>query len=157
MFGHFDLFPVKFCSQFLELKITFSFPPNLLVLLFNNQYILIYWGSIKMGAFCCCPCDGELEEYTLPSNSIYRHCLCLRYFFHQLFTGVCNEPLNSSKLCLFISYICIENVIDVLIELILILSIWFCCCWNLHKLGHLWSIVLNHQFKTLLPGHLGKT
>ncbi|KAL4638433.1 hypothetical protein ACB092_03G146900 [Castanea dentata] len=40
-----------------------------------------------MGAFCCCPCDGELEEYTLPSNSIYRHCLCLRYFFNQLFTG----------------------------------------------------------------------
>ncbi|XP_062155645.1 E3 ubiquitin-protein ligase At3g02290-like isoform X2 [Alnus glutinosa] len=43
--------------------------------------------NIKMGAFCCCPCDGELEEYALPSNSIYRHCLCLRYYFHQLFSG----------------------------------------------------------------------
>ncbi|GMY26667.1 E3 ubiquitin-protein ligase At3g02290-like [Fagus crenata] len=40
-----------------------------------------------MGAFCCCPCDGEFEEYSLPSNSINRHCLCLRYFFNQLFTG----------------------------------------------------------------------
>lgn len=116
-------FQLSFVVNFWSWKITFSFPPNLLVLLFNNRYILIYWESIKMGAFCCCPCDGELEEYTLPSNSMYRHCLCLRYFFHQLFTGVCNEHLNSSKLCLFISYICIENVVDVLIELILILSI----------------------------------
>ncbi|KAF5449198.1 hypothetical protein F2P56_029670 [Juglans regia] len=40
-----------------------------------------------MGAFCCCPCDGEFEEYALPGNTIYRHCLCLRYFFHQLFSG----------------------------------------------------------------------
>ncbi|PSS13731.1 E3 ubiquitin-protein like [Actinidia chinensis var. chinensis] len=38
-----------------------------------------------MGAFCCCPCGDEFEEY--PSSSIYRHCICLRFFIHQLFTG----------------------------------------------------------------------
>ncbi|KAI8526732.1 hypothetical protein RHMOL_Rhmol12G0018700 [Rhododendron molle] len=38
-----------------------------------------------MGSFCCCPCDDEYEDY--PSNSIYRHCTCLRFFFHQLFSG----------------------------------------------------------------------
>lgn len=38
-----------------------------------------------MGAFCCCPCGDDFEEYT--SSSIYRHCTCLRYFFHQLFSG----------------------------------------------------------------------
>ncbi|KAA8532278.1 hypothetical protein F0562_032311 [Nyssa sinensis] len=38
-----------------------------------------------MGAFCCCPCGDEFEEY--PSNSIYRHCICLRFFFHQLLSG----------------------------------------------------------------------
>ncbi|KAJ4720346.1 E3 ubiquitin-protein ligase [Melia azedarach] len=40
-----------------------------------------------MGSFCCCPCIEELEEYTYPSNSIYRHCICLRFFFHQLLNG----------------------------------------------------------------------
>ncbi|XP_010907968.1 E3 ubiquitin-protein ligase At3g02290 isoform X1 [Elaeis guineensis] len=40
-----------------------------------------------MGAFCCCPCSEEFEEYAHPSNPIYRHCICLRYFFHQLFSG----------------------------------------------------------------------
>ncbi|WRX13360.1 hypothetical protein QQP08_005847 [Theobroma cacao] len=40
-----------------------------------------------MGAFCCCPCGDEHEEYAYPSNSIYRHCICLRFFFYQLFTG----------------------------------------------------------------------
>lgn len=40
-----------------------------------------------MGSFCCCPCDDELEEYAHPSNSIYRHCVCLRFFLHQLFGG----------------------------------------------------------------------
>ncbi|XAR48256.1 hypothetical protein NMG60_11031013 [Bertholletia excelsa] len=38
-----------------------------------------------MGAFCCCPCADEFDEY--PTNSIYRHCLCLRFFVHQLFSG----------------------------------------------------------------------
>lgn len=42
-------------------------------------------GSIIMGAICCCPCGDEFEEY--PSNSIYRHCVCLRFFFHQLLSG----------------------------------------------------------------------
>ncbi|KAL5715532.1 hypothetical protein ACHQM5_017339 [Ranunculus cassubicifolius] len=37
-----------------------------------------------MGAFCCCPCGEEFDEYSHPSSSIYRHCICLRYFFHQL-------------------------------------------------------------------------
>ncbi|CAN6726807.1 unnamed protein product [Malus baccata var. baccata] len=46
-----------------------------------------------MGALCCCPCGEEFEEYALPSNSIYRHCSCLRYFFHQLFTGY-NAPFQ---------------------------------------------------------------
>ncbi|XP_022726956.1 E3 ubiquitin-protein ligase At3g02290-like isoform X2 [Durio zibethinus] len=40
-----------------------------------------------MGAFCCCPCGDDYEEYAYPSNSIYRHCICLRFFFYQLFTG----------------------------------------------------------------------
>lgn len=40
-----------------------------------------------MGAICCCPCDGEYEEYAIPSNSVYRHCLSVRYFLHQLFCG----------------------------------------------------------------------
>ncbi|KAL5979699.1 hypothetical protein ACLOJK_019610 [Asimina triloba] len=40
-----------------------------------------------MGAFCCCPCGEEFDDYAYPSNSIYRHCMCLRYFIHQLFSG----------------------------------------------------------------------
>ncbi|XP_008778903.2 E3 ubiquitin-protein ligase At3g02290-like [Phoenix dactylifera] len=40
-----------------------------------------------MGAFCCCPCSEDFEEYAHPSNPMYRHCICLRYFFHQLFSG----------------------------------------------------------------------
>ncbi|MBA0750893.1 hypothetical protein Gogos_002272 [Gossypium gossypioides] len=40
-----------------------------------------------MGAFCCCSCGDDCEEYAYPSNSIYRHCICLRFFFYQLFTG----------------------------------------------------------------------
>ncbi|XP_010250499.1 PREDICTED: E3 ubiquitin-protein ligase At3g02290-like [Nelumbo nucifera] len=40
-----------------------------------------------MGAFCCCPCSEEFEEYAHPSNSIYRHCICVRYFLLQLFSG----------------------------------------------------------------------
>ncbi|XP_071703614.1 E3 ubiquitin-protein ligase At3g02290-like [Rutidosis leptorrhynchoides] len=38
-----------------------------------------------MNAICCCECGDEFEEF--PTNAIYRHCLCLRFFFHQLFTG----------------------------------------------------------------------
>lgn len=38
-----------------------------------------------MGAFCCCPCADGFEEYQ--NNSIYTHCLSLRFFFHQLFSG----------------------------------------------------------------------
>ncbi|GAV80796.1 zf-RING_2 domain-containing protein [Cephalotus follicularis] len=40
-----------------------------------------------MGSLCCCPCGDEFEEPAYSSNSIYRHCICLRFFFHQLFTG----------------------------------------------------------------------
>ncbi|XP_068666001.1 E3 ubiquitin-protein ligase At3g02290-like [Aristolochia californica] len=40
-----------------------------------------------MGALCCCPCSEEFDEYAWPSSSIYRHCTCLRYFLHQLFSG----------------------------------------------------------------------
>ncbi|XP_072992249.1 E3 ubiquitin-protein ligase At3g02290-like [Typha latifolia] len=40
-----------------------------------------------MGGFCCCPCAEDFEEYGHPSNPVYRHCICLRYFFHQLFSG----------------------------------------------------------------------
>ncbi|XWS68723.1 hypothetical protein CRYUN_Cryun04dG0116200 [Craigia yunnanensis] len=43
-----------------------------------------------MSAFCCCPCGDDYEEYAYPSNSIYRHCICLRFFFYQLFTGYVN-------------------------------------------------------------------
>ncbi|KAI4368544.1 hypothetical protein MLD38_017091 [Melastoma candidum] len=39
-----------------------------------------------MGGICCCARMDEYEEY-YPSNSMYGQCLCLRYFFHQLFTG----------------------------------------------------------------------
>ncbi|KAJ7010192.1 E3 ubiquitin-protein ligase At3g02290 [Populus alba] len=40
-----------------------------------------------MGAFCCCPCSDEHEEHAYSGNSIYRHCVCLRFFFHQLRSG----------------------------------------------------------------------
>ncbi|PIA45836.1 hypothetical protein AQUCO_01600222v1 [Aquilegia coerulea] len=40
-----------------------------------------------MGAFCCCPCGEEYDEYSYPSSAIYRHCICLRYFLHQLLSG----------------------------------------------------------------------
>ncbi|KAJ9549442.1 hypothetical protein OSB04_021985 [Centaurea solstitialis] len=38
-----------------------------------------------MNSICCCQCGDEFEEF--PTNTIYRHCICLRFFFHQLFTG----------------------------------------------------------------------
>nr|XP_043607240.1 E3 ubiquitin-protein ligase At3g02290-like [Erigeron canadensis] len=38
-----------------------------------------------MNAICCCQCGDDFEEF--PTNALYRHCLCLRFFFHQLFTG----------------------------------------------------------------------
>ncbi|KAK1438107.1 hypothetical protein QVD17_03910 [Tagetes erecta] len=38
-----------------------------------------------MDTICCCQCGDDFEEF--PTNAIYRHCLCLRFFFHQLFTG----------------------------------------------------------------------
>lgn len=41
-----------------------------------------------MGAFCCCLCPEDFEEHAYSSNSIYRHCICLRYFFHRLLDGV---------------------------------------------------------------------
>ncbi|RRT69373.1 hypothetical protein BHE74_00027875 [Ensete ventricosum] len=40
-----------------------------------------------MGAFCCCLCPEDFEEHAYSSNPIYRHCICLRYFFHQLLDG----------------------------------------------------------------------
>ncbi|XP_042374209.1 E3 ubiquitin-protein ligase At3g02290-like [Zingiber officinale] len=40
-----------------------------------------------MGALCCCPCPEDFEEYAYSSNPIYQHCLCIRYFFHQLLNG----------------------------------------------------------------------
>ncbi|KAF8040979.1 hypothetical protein BT93_B3024 [Corymbia citriodora subsp. variegata] len=53
----------------------------------HHQELEHFLGSIKMGAICCCPRTDDIEEYTYPTNSIYGHCLCLRFFFHQLFTG----------------------------------------------------------------------
>ncbi|XP_076956789.1 E3 ubiquitin-protein ligase At3g02290-like [Bidens hawaiensis] len=38
-----------------------------------------------MDAICCCQCGDEFDEF--PTNVVYRHCLCLRFFFHQLFSG----------------------------------------------------------------------
>ncbi|PWA80228.1 zinc finger, RING-type, Zinc finger, RING/FYVE/PHD-type [Artemisia annua] len=35
-----------------------------------------------MSSICCWECGDDFE-----TNSLYRHCLCLRFFFHQLFTG----------------------------------------------------------------------
>ncbi|KAM7269386.1 hypothetical protein ACFE04_024883 [Oxalis oulophora] len=40
-----------------------------------------------MGAFCCCSRGDDLEEYSFLGNSIFRNCVCLRFFFHQLFSG----------------------------------------------------------------------
>ncbi|CAL9083208.1 unnamed protein product [Musa textilis] len=40
-----------------------------------------------MGAFCCCLYPEDFEEHAYSSNSIYRHCICLRYFFHRLLDG----------------------------------------------------------------------
>ncbi|KAG6783047.1 hypothetical protein POTOM_012478 [Populus tomentosa] len=40
-----------------------------------------------MGAFCCCLSSDEHEEHAYPGSSIYRHCICLRFFFHQLLSG----------------------------------------------------------------------
>ncbi|KDP23250.1 hypothetical protein JCGZ_23083 [Jatropha curcas] len=40
-----------------------------------------------MGAFCCCPCSDEFEEYAYTGNSMNRHCISLRFFFHQLLIG----------------------------------------------------------------------
>ncbi|XP_074562952.1 E3 ubiquitin-protein ligase At3g02290-like [Curcuma longa] len=40
-----------------------------------------------MGALCCCLCPEDFEEYAYSSNPIYWHCICLRYFFHQLLNG----------------------------------------------------------------------
>ncbi|KAJ4838607.1 hypothetical protein Tsubulata_043638 [Turnera subulata] len=40
-----------------------------------------------MGALCCCPRNDEYEEFSYSGNSIYRHCICLRFFFHQLLSG----------------------------------------------------------------------
>ncbi|XP_042470805.1 E3 ubiquitin-protein ligase At3g02290-like [Zingiber officinale] len=46
-----------------------------------------------MGALCCCLCPEDFEEYAYSSNPIYQHCLCLRYFFHQLLNG-CGETFQ---------------------------------------------------------------
>ncbi|KAL9386733.1 hypothetical protein Peur_019857 [Populus x canadensis] len=40
-----------------------------------------------MGAFCCCLSSDEHEEHAYPGSSIYRHCICLRFLFHQLLSG----------------------------------------------------------------------
>ncbi|PKI42815.1 E3 ubiquitin-protein ligase At3g02290-like [Punica granatum] len=40
-----------------------------------------------MGALCCCARTDDSEEYGYPGNSMYRNCICLRFFFHQLSTG----------------------------------------------------------------------
>ncbi|KAK4740763.1 hypothetical protein SAY87_024351 [Trapa incisa] len=40
-----------------------------------------------MGALCCCARTDDFEEYALPSTSMYRHCICLRFFLNQLLTG----------------------------------------------------------------------
>lgn len=47
---------------------------------------MFFGEATTMGAFCCCPCSEEFEEYAGPSNHLYRHCICLRYFLH-LFSG----------------------------------------------------------------------
>ncbi|KAF5754199.1 putative transcription factor C2H2 family [Helianthus annuus] len=38
-----------------------------------------------MNSICCCECGDDFEDFS--TNAIYRHCLCLRFFFHQLFSG----------------------------------------------------------------------
>ncbi|MQM10469.1 hypothetical protein Taro_043372, partial [Colocasia esculenta] len=64
-----------------------------------------------MGAICCCPCEEEFEEYTHASSFSYRHCICLRHFFHRLLSGPDLQtswlnllfPLHSSKSVAIIS------------------------------------------------------
>ncbi|GKC68135.1 E3 ubiquitin protein ligase-like protein [Tanacetum coccineum] len=38
-----------------------------------------------MSSICCLECGDDFED--ISTNVLYRHCLCLRFFFHQLFTG----------------------------------------------------------------------
>ncbi|KMZ68408.1 hypothetical protein ZOSMA_23G00630 [Zostera marina] len=40
-----------------------------------------------MDALCCCSCLEEFDEHAHSANIVYRNCMYLRYFFHQLFTG----------------------------------------------------------------------
>ncbi|XP_040377673.1 E3 ubiquitin-protein ligase At3g02290-like isoform X1 [Oryza brachyantha] len=40
-----------------------------------------------MGGFCCCLCTDDFEEYAHPNNPVYRQCVCLRNFFHNVFGG----------------------------------------------------------------------
>ncbi|KAJ6837246.1 E3 ubiquitin-protein ligase-like [Iris pallida] len=47
-----------------------------------------------MGALCCCPCGEDFDEYAHPNSSLYRHCICLRFFFHQLFNGYMFQRLD---------------------------------------------------------------
>ncbi|KAF8648642.1 hypothetical protein HU200_064688 [Digitaria exilis] len=38
-----------------------------------------------MGGFCCCLSTEDFDEYVHPSNPIYRQCISLRHFFHNVF------------------------------------------------------------------------
>ncbi|KAJ1254254.1 hypothetical protein BS78_K099500 [Paspalum vaginatum] len=40
-----------------------------------------------MGGFCCCLSTEDFEEYVHPNNPIYRQCISLRHFFHNVFGG----------------------------------------------------------------------
>ncbi|XP_062230173.1 E3 ubiquitin-protein ligase At3g02290-like [Phragmites australis] len=40
-----------------------------------------------MGGFCCSLCTEDFEEYVHPSNPIYRQCISLRHFVHNIFGG----------------------------------------------------------------------
>ncbi|KAJ6837488.1 E3 ubiquitin-protein ligase-like [Iris pallida] len=59
-----------------------------------QQFSISCQRIVIMGAFCCCPCGEDFDEYTHPDSSIYRHCICLRFFFHQLFNGYIFQRLE---------------------------------------------------------------
>ncbi|XP_066315795.1 E3 ubiquitin-protein ligase At3g02290-like [Miscanthus floridulus] len=40
-----------------------------------------------MGGFCCCLSTEDFGEYVYPNNPIYRQCISLRHFFHNIFGG----------------------------------------------------------------------
>lgn len=93
-------------------------------LVVNSQFFGFYFLSTKMGAFCCCPCSDEHEEHAYSGNSIYRHCVCLRFLFHQLRSGVSIEiqATQHTLLLIFSFHRCLLNSRLFVVEIVCIRS-----------------------------------